>query len=237
MQTTYLTPDNIKVYPAVNSPNDGNINTEYNTKTLAKSSTSRNYILSGFNFISSSSQNKFKLGVNTEDSCVRGSCMIDGYYVEIYDNIEFEYTPQSGAVVVFAIPHYASNTYQDPTQIQIEKSQHLTGVEGEDFIGIRFECLDAKYIPNSDNDIIFNPTEYTYSDDSENHLPSNALLIGIIGYSSTIHQYVTNLINQYATWEYSKINAEDVALPDIDDSYGEHLNSSLIPLQTSTINV
>ena len=229
----YLSPDYIKVYPAVNSPNDGDINTEYNAKTLAKSSSSRNYILSGFNFISSTNNDTFKLGIDTDDSSIRGSFVIDGYYVEIYKNLEFTLSTDSGAAIVFAIPHYADNT--TPDRIKWEKSQHLTGVEGTEFQGIRFECLSAIDL-NSDEenpDYDFNPTHYSYTDDPGNTLPSYALMVGLVKYDSETSKYISSLMN-IAKWEYSKINAEDVALPDLSDLDGEHDFSSLIPLKVNS---
>lgn len=229
----YLGPNDIKVYPAVNSPNDGDINTEYNAKTLAKSSSSRNCILSGFNFITSSTNNTFKLGINTNDSCIRGSLLIDGYYVEIFENLEFTLQPTSGsnAVIVFAIPHYAENTNTD--RVKWEKSQHLTGVENGQFLGIRFEAFDALTVGSGTGDYIYNPTKYSYTDDTGNNLPSNALVVGLVGYDSSTSKYTDNYM-PYALWQYSKINAEDVALPNITDEYGEHRDSSIIPLQVDT---
>lgn len=236
-QTRYLTPDNIKVYPATNSPNDGNINTEYNAKTLAKSSASRNYILSGFQIVGSSSPNTFSLGLNTESAnrIIRGSMVLDGYYVEIYSNIQFEYTPTSDAVLVFAIPHYAGN--ETPDRVKWEKSQHITGGDDSIFDGIRFECVSAKYKQDSQSqdipgDYDYDPTHYEYTDDPGNTLPSYSLMVGFVAYDSQSSSYIdVNLMNR-ARWQYSKINAEDVALPPTDKS--EHTYSSLIPLDTGT---
>ena len=240
MATKYLTADGIKVYPAVNSPNDGDINTEYNAKTLAKSSSSRNYILNGFQLVGSNDSNTLILGSPEEGRIIRGSLVVDGYYVEIFENIIFNHTPNSDYVLVFAVPHYAGNT--NPDRVKFEKSQHLTGLENGEFQGIRFECVDAKLAPPDyiSGDYDFDPTHYTYTDDPNNTLPNTSLMVGFIKYNSQTSKYNASYI-QYARWQYSKIDANDIALPELDSSLlipqSEHRYSSLVPIQTGTSTV
>lgn len=240
--TEYLSAMGIKVYPAVNSENGGDLNTEYNAKTLAKSSSSRNYMLSGFQVVGSTNENTLILGSPEEEvensRIIRGSLILDGYYVEIYKNLVFNYEPDSSAVMVFAIPHYALN--QNTDRVKWEKSQHLTGMENDKFQGIRFECVSAKYVDNNSGDWDYDPTHYSYTDDSGNNLPSYSLLVGFVAYDSQTSKYTSSYM-QYARWQHSKINANDVALPELDSSLfnpqSEHRYSSLVPIQTGTSTV
>ena len=69
--TINISPSNVAAYPAVSSPNQGNVNTEYNVVSLSRSDASKNRVVTGLTLSKS----------DTDISISSGKFYIDGYLI------------------------------------------------------------------------------------------------------------------------------------------------------------